>query len=102
QRIHLLPVLASHLRLRDVTVSSRSRKRLILVNLSTRIAGWLRSVLVARPVPRSFLAAPRDRRRTAAVSLQIGIALAVLLQAALGVVAEVSLYVRDPSYSDKE
>jgi hypothetical protein len=36
------------------------------------------------------------------VSLGVGVAVAVLLNAALGVAAELSLYVRDPGYADKE
>ncbi|QDU23116.1 hypothetical protein [Urbifossiella limnaea] len=42
------------------------------------------------------------RRRRAAVAVGVGAALAVLLQLGLGVAAELSLFVRDPGYADKE
>jgi len=47
-------------------------------------------------------AAPRDRRRAAAIAIGTGIVGVIVLHLALGIVAEVSLYVRDPGYSDKE
>ena len=72
------------------------------MNLTTRISGWLRTLLVGRPAPRPVRAAPSDRRRKAAVTIAVAIAAIVVFQLGLGLVAEASLYVRDPGYSDKE
>jgi hypothetical protein len=63
-----------------------------LVRLATRPRG-----AIAPPARR-----PRDRRRSAAVSLAAGAYCAVVLHAGLVVAAEFSLYLRDPVYSDKE
>jgi hypothetical protein len=69
------------------------------VNVTTLITGRLRA---ARRKPRPRAALPRDRRRTAARSLAIGFAALAVLNLALGVAGEESLYIRDPGYSDKE
>ncbi|MDB5313870.1 MAG: hypothetical protein JWO38_8072 [Gemmataceae bacterium] len=72
------------------------------MNLTTRVAGRLRSALVARPGPPAAPPVPRDRRPKAAVAVAVGAAAAVVLQLALGVATELSLYLRDPGYADKE
>ncbi len=71
------------------------------MNLTTRIFDWLRAVRAERPVPPP-VRARGNRRRKAAISIAVAIVAGVVLQLGLGIVAEVSFYVRDPGYSDKE
>ena len=71
------------------------------MNLTARISGWLRTVLVGRPAPRPVRAVG-DSRRKAAIAIGTAFAAVIAFQVGLGLVAEISLYVRDPGYSDKE
>lgn len=68
------------------------------MNLTPRFATLFRPARGAPAGPARR--APRQRR--AAVAVGVGFALAVLLQAGLGLAAELSLYLRDPGYADKE
>lgn len=67
------------------------------MNPTLRAVRWSRPGWPAAP-PR----ARGSRRRRAAWSLGIGVVLAVALQAGLGLAAELSLFLRDPMYADKE
>lgn len=71
------------------------------MNLTTRVAAPLRRLLSWRTPPRPA-GRPRTRRRKAAAALAVGAAVFVLLQAVLAVAAELSLWVRDPGYADKQ
>jgi len=67
------------------------------VKLTPRFAALLRATRVSPPARRR-----PTRRRKAAVAVGVGVAAAVLLQVGLGLAAELSLYLRDPGYADKE
>lgn len=67
------------------------------MKLTPRLTAFLRPTRAAPPVRRRL-----TRRRKAAVSVGVGVVAAVLLQLGLGVAAELSLYLRDPGYADKE
>ncbi|HEX4614152.1 MAG TPA: hypothetical protein VH092_38570, partial [Urbifossiella sp.] len=68
------------------------------MKLTPRLADLFRPprAAPARPAPSA------SRRRRAAVAVGVGVAAAVLLQAGLGLAVELSLYLRDPGYADKE
>jgi hypothetical protein len=71
------------------------------VNPKTLTVHWLRRFLSRRPSPRPG-AVVRTRRQKATVAVAVGAALFAVLQLGLGVAAELSLWVRDPGYADKE
>ncbi len=68
------------------------------MKLTPRLSHLLRPTRVAPPGP----VRRRSRRRRAAVSVGVGAAVALLLHAGLGLAGELSLYLRDPGYADKE
>jgi hypothetical protein len=70
------------------------------VTLTARITGWLQTP--APFAPRSSQSAQTNRRQSAAVAVRVALVVALVLQAALGIAGELSLYIRDPGYSDKE
>ena len=55
-----------------------------------------------RDTGRAARTLPRGRRRKAAVAASVGLAAFALFQLGLAVAAELSFWVRDPGYSDKE
>jgi hypothetical protein len=70
------------------------------VNRAARVLVPLRRLLARRPAARP--AAARDRRRRAGTAVVVGLVVFAVLQLGLGVAAELSLWVRDPGYADKE
>jgi hypothetical protein len=72
------------------------------VNPKTLTVNWLRRFLSRRPPARPAAARARARRRKAAVAVAVGAVVFALLQLGLGIAAELSLWVRDPGYADKE
>jgi hypothetical protein len=72
------------------------------VNLTTRVAGWLRSIPVGRPASRPVAPARRNRRRQASAAVVVGITAFLILQIGLGIAGECVLLIKDPGYADKE
>lgn len=72
------------------------------MNLTTRVAGWLRSIPVGRPASRPVAPTRRERRRQASVAVLAGVAAFLILQIGLGIAGECILLIKDPGYADKE
>jgi hypothetical protein len=73
-----------------------------VVNLATRIIAWLRPAAFPRAWPITAPAHYGNRRRTAGPALLTGVIVFVVLQLGLGLAAEQSLLIKDPSYADRE
>src|SRR5205823_6397652 len=73
------------------------------VNITRLAVNGLR-LLAGKPrdTGRAARTLPRGRRRKAAVAASVGLAAFALFQLGLAVAAELSFWVRDPGYSDKE
>ena len=72
------------------------------MNLTTRVAGWLRSTLLGRPASPGVVLAQGDRRRRGFIAVGTGIAAFLLLQIGLGIAGECVLLIPEPGYADQE